>query len=62
MIFRVRKSICDLPLAIYKLFMRLHLDYGDIIYGKAYNTSFHQKLEKIQYNSALAITGPSTKK
>ena len=42
--------------------MRLHLDYGDIIYGKAYNTSFHQKLEKIQYNSALSITGASTKK
>ena len=34
-----------------------HLDYGDIIYDKAYNSSFHQNLEKIQYNSVLAITG-----
>ena len=42
--------------------MRLHLEYGDIIYDKAYNTSFHQKLEKIHYNSALVITGASTKK
>ena len=24
---------------------------------KAYNSSFHQNLEKIQYNSVLAITG-----
>ena len=31
--------------------------YGDIIYDKTYNSSFHQNLEKIQYNSALAITG-----
>ena len=26
-------------------------------YDKAYNTSFHLKLEKIQHNSALTITG-----
>ena len=45
------------PLTIYKSFMRPHLDYGDIIYDKAYNSSFHQNLEKIQYNTALAITG-----
>ena len=36
---------------------RPHLDYGDIIYGQAYNLSFHQKLESIQYNAALALTG-----
>ena len=42
---------------IYKSFIRPHLDYGDIIYDQAYNVSFHQKLESIQYNSALAITG-----
>ena len=34
-----------------------YLDYGHNIYGKAYNSSFHQNLEKIQYNLALAITG-----
>ena len=42
---------------MYKSFIRPHLDYGDIIYDKTYNSSFHQNLEKIQYNSALAITG-----
>ena len=44
-------------LTIYKCFIRPHLDYGDIIYDQAYNLSFHQKLESIQYNSALALTG-----
>ena len=46
-----------LLLTIYKSFRRLHLDYSDIICDKAYSASFHQNLEKIQYNSALAITG-----
>ena len=41
----------------YKLFIRPHLDNDDILYDKAYNTSFHQNLEKIQYNPVLAITG-----
>ena len=41
---------------IYKSFLRPHLDYGDIIYDPAYNASFHQKLDSIQYNAALAIT------
>ena len=44
-------------LTIYKSFLRPQLDYGDIIYNQAYNVSFHQKLESVQYNSALAITG-----
>ena len=44
-------------LTIYKSFIRPHLDYGDIIYGQAYNASFHQKLELLQYNACLAITG-----
>ena len=43
-------------LTVFKSFIRPHLDYGDIIYDQAY-ISFHQKLESIQYNSALAITG-----
>ena len=34
-------------LTIYKCFIRPHLDYGDIIYDQAYNSSFHQKLESI---------------
>ena len=44
-------------ITIYKCFIRSHLDYGDIIYDQVYNVSFHQKLESIQYNAALAITG-----
>ena len=44
-------------LTIYKCFIRPHLDYEDIIYDQAYNLSFHQKLESIQYNAALALTG-----
>ena len=37
--------------------MRPHHDCGDVIYDQHYNNSFHQKLESIQYNAALAITG-----
>ena len=33
------------------------MDYGDVIYVQAYTASFHQKIESVQYNSALAITG-----
>ena len=40
----------------YKSFIRPHFDYGDIIYDQTYNASFHQKLDSIQYNAALAIT------
>ena len=43
-------------LTIYKYFIRPHLNYGDIIYGQAYNLFFHQKLESIQYNAALPLT------
>ena len=43
-------------LTIYKYFIRPQLDYGDIIYDQTYNLSFHQKLESIQYNAALALT------
>ena len=57
----LRKLCNTLPrlslLTIYKSFIRPHLDYGNIIYDQAYNVLFHQKLESIQYNSALAITG-----
>ena len=42
---------------IYKSFIRPHLDYGDILYDQMFNNSFHEKLESIQYNAALAITG-----
>ena len=41
-------------MTMYKAFVRPHLDYGDIIYDEAYNETFHQKLECIQYNVCLA--------
>ena len=44
-------------LIIYKTFIRSRLDYADIIYDQAYNFAFHDKLESIQYNACLAITG-----
>ena len=33
------------------------MHYADIIYDQSNNDSFKNKLEKIQYNAALAITG-----
>ena len=44
-------------LTIYKSFLRPHHDYGDVIYDGAFNKSFQIKLESVQYNTALAITG-----
>ena len=43
-------------LTIQKPFIRPHLDYSDVIYEQHYNNSFHQKLESIQNNAALALT------
>ena len=48
-----RKSL----LTIYKSFVRPLLDYADIIYDKPYNELFKEKLEPVQYNACLAITG-----
>ena len=42
---------------MYKVFVRPHLDYGGVIYEEAYNETFHQKLESIQYNACLALWG-----
>ena len=57
----IRKPQNVLPLSalltIHKSFIRSHLDYRDIIYDKAFNESFHAKLESLQYNAALAMTG-----
>ena len=44
-------------ITIYKLFARPYLDYGDIIYDQTFNESFHQRIESVQYNAAIAITG-----
>ena len=44
-------------LTIYKSFVGPNLDYADIIYDKSLNESFKKKIEMVQYNSDLAITG-----
>ena len=42
---------------MYKAFARPHLDFGNMIYDEAYNKTFHQKLESVQYNACLALSG-----
>ena len=44
-------------LTIYKTFARPILDYADITYDKPLTESFKDKLEIVQYNAALVITG-----
>ena len=44
-------------ITIYKAFVRLRLDYVNVLYDQAFNHSFHAKVEPIQYNVCLAITG-----
>ena len=44
-------------LTIYKSFIRPRLNCGDILYDQPTNDSFCKKLEAVQYNAALAITG-----
>ena len=46
------------PLAtIYKSFIWPHQDCGDILYDQTFNNSFHERLESIQSNATLSITG-----
>ena len=42
---------------ISKSFLSSHLGYGDVIYDYAFNESFRNRLESVQYNAALEITG-----
>ena len=57
----IKKLFKSLPrnalLVIYKSFVRPHLDYGDNVYDRSDNESFVSKLNQVQYNAALAITG-----
>ena len=48
---------CSSLLTIYKSFIRPQLDYGDVIYDQNNNNRLSQKIESIQYNAVLAITG-----
>ena len=57
----LRKLNLTLPrssvLIIYKSFIKPYLDYGDIVYDQPNNSSLSEKIESLQYNAALAITG-----
>ena len=44
-------------MTIYKSFARPHLDYGDVIYDQLNNSSSSDKIESVQCNAVLAITG-----
>ena len=44
-------------LTIYKSFIRPHINYGDVIYDQPNNSSLSDKIESVQYNAVLAITG-----
>ena len=42
-----RHSLITTTLLNNKTLIRPHLDYGDVIYDRAFNESFHQRLESI---------------
>ena len=44
-------------ITLYKVFVRPYLNYGNILYDQAYNMSFYNKLESVQYKSCWTITG-----
>ena len=44
-------------LTVYKCFIKSHLDYRDVIYDQPNLSSLANKIESVQYNAALAITG-----
>ena len=58
-LLRTIKQVIPRPslIIIYKAFIRPHLDYGDVVFDQAFNNSFNRRLESIQYNTALVITG-----
>ena len=43
-------------LIIFKIFIRSHFDYADVVYDQSYKSSFYKTLESIQYNAALSVT------
>ena len=48
---------CKSLLTIYKSCVRPHPDYGEIIYDNPENETLINKLEKVQYQACLVITG-----
>ena len=50
----------DSLVKIYKSFIRLHLDYADVLFDKLCNATFSNQIESAQYNAAFAKTGTIT--
>ena len=48
---------CSSLLTKKKFFIRPHLEYGFVIYDQSSDKSFLSRIESIQCNAALAITG-----
>ena len=49
--------LCHALLTIYRSFPRPDLDYGDVIYDQAENELVSRKIERVECNMSLAITG-----
>ena len=47
-------------LTVCKCFIKLHMDYRDVIYDQPNLSSLANKIESVQYNAVLAITGDIT--
>ena len=45
-------------LTIYKLFIRPHVNFGDVIQGQPLSESFSNKIKTVPYSAALIHTGP----
>ena len=56
LLWKLQKTLPRLVvMTMYKAFVRPHLDCG-VIYEEAYNETYHQKLESVQYNACLALS------
>ena len=44
-------------ITIHKAFIRPFLDHGGVLYDQAFSNSFQEKLDSIQYNVCLPLTG-----
>ena len=58
MMKKLSPSVCRQSLlTIYKSFVRAILDYADIIYDKPHKGSYIEKIEQVQCNACVVITG-----
>ena len=58
--FMAKYVMCDVLDQMYKLYVRPHLDYGDLIYHRddpEMNSSLTKHLESVKYFAALAVAG-----